>query len=123
MAQVYRSGAFLQQCWSVHPLCLMVKRIEEGCDVVLTCSSCRMVHHATAQAITVQAGAVTEESVSGTPAQQAEGAASLAACLGAHATALSLRAMDVFEDALVIRCAECRSHFHVTVSLFETHQR
>jgi hypothetical protein len=28
MAEIIRSGAFLQQCWSVHPLCLTVKRVE-----------------------------------------------------------------------------------------------
>jgi hypothetical protein len=123
MAQVIRSGAFLQQCWSVHPLCLTVKRIEEGRDVILTCSSCRMVHHATFQAITVEASAGGDGSSLPPSAKQAEGAASLVTCLGAHAQALSLRAMDVFEDALVIRCAECRSHFHVNVSRFETHQR
>lgn len=123
MAQIYRSGAFLQQCWSVHPLCLSVKRIEAGRDVILTCSSCRMVHHATFQAITVQAGAGVDSSAPSPSAVQADGATSLTTCLGAHAPALSLRAMNVFDDALVIRCAECRSHFYVNVSLFETHQK
>ncbi len=123
MAQVYRSGAFLQQCWSVHPLCLAVKRIEEGRDVIVTCSSCRMVHHATIQAIAVQAVAGVEDSAPSPSEKRADGTASLAACLGAHAPALSLRAMDVFEEVIVIRCAECRSHFHVNVSLFETHQK
>ena len=52
MAEIIRSGAFLQQCWSVHPLCLMVKRIEPERIVVLTCSSCRMVHRVTTGAIT-----------------------------------------------------------------------
>ena len=41
MAESIRSGAFLQQCWSVHPLCLTVKRVESERIVVLTCSSCR----------------------------------------------------------------------------------
>jgi hypothetical protein len=52
MAEIIRSGAFLQQCWSVHPLCLTVKRIEADRIVVLTCSSCRMVHRVTAVMIT-----------------------------------------------------------------------
>ena len=52
MAEVIRSGAFLQQCWSVHPLCLTVKRVEPDRIVVLTCSSCRMVHRVTADAVT-----------------------------------------------------------------------
>jgi hypothetical protein len=47
MAEIIRSVAFLQQCWSVHPLCLTVKRVEPERIVVLTCSSCRMVHRVT----------------------------------------------------------------------------
>ena len=35
MAQVIRSGAFLQQCWSVHPLCVTVKRIADDGTIVL----------------------------------------------------------------------------------------
>ena len=54
MAEIIRSGAFLQQCWSVHPLCLTVKRVEPERIVVLTCSSCRMVHRVTTGVITRQ---------------------------------------------------------------------
>jgi hypothetical protein len=49
--------------------------------------------------------------------------ACLASCLKAHAAALSLREMDVFEDLAVLRCAECRRHYAVTVTAFETHQK
>ena len=52
MAEIIRSGAFLQQCWSVHPLCLTVKRVEPERIVVLTCSSCRMVHRVTTDSAT-----------------------------------------------------------------------
>jgi hypothetical protein len=31
--------------------------------------------------------------------------------------------MDVFEDLALVRCAECRRHYAVTVSAFETHQK
>lgn len=46
-----------------------------------------------------------------------------AACLEAHAAALTLREMDVFEDLAVIRCAECRRLYVLTVTAFETHQK
>ena len=39
MAQVIRSGAFLQQCWSVHPLCVTVKRIADDRTVCLLYTS------------------------------------------------------------------------------------
>ena len=59
----------------------------------------------------------------GEPATPQGGQAQLVGCLDAHAAALSLREMDVFEDLALIRCAECRRHYALTVSSFETHQR
>jgi len=122
MAEIIRSGAFLQQCWSVHPLCLTVKRIEVDRIVVLPCSSCRMVHRVTVGAIIRQASAVDSSSFESGPAQT-DGLAALKTCLGAHAPALSIREMDVFQDALWIRCAECRAQFDLHVAQFETRQK
>ena len=56
-------------------------------------------------------------------AVRSEAGALLASCLQTHAAALSLREMDVFEDLVVVRCAECRRHYAVTVAAFETHQK
>jgi hypothetical protein len=122
MAEVIRSGAFLQQCWSVHPLCLTVKRVEPDRIVVLTCSSCRMVHRVTADAITRKASAVEPASPESGPGQP-DGLVALKTCMGTHAPALSVREMDVFQDAVWLRCAECRAQFDLTVSQFETHQK
>jgi hypothetical protein len=122
MAEIIRSGAFLQQCWSVHPLCLTVKRVEPERIVVLTCSSCRMVHRVTTGAITRQASAADSSSPEPEPAQP-DGLVLLKMCLGAHGPALSLREMDVFQDAVWVRCAECRAQYDLTVSQFETHQK
>jgi len=121
MAEIIRSGAFLQQCWSVHPLCLTVKRVEPERIVVLTCSSCRMVHRVTTGAITRQASAASSSSESGTA--QVDGIMALKTCMGTHASALSVREMDVFQDAVWVRCAECRAQYDLTVSQFETHQK
>jgi hypothetical protein len=122
MAEVIRSGAFLQQCWSVHPLCLTVKRVEPDRIVVLTCSSCRMVHRVTADAVTRKASAV-EPSSPESGLTQPDGLVALKTCMGTHAPALSVREMDVFQDAVWIRCAECRAQFDLAVSQFETHQK
>jgi len=122
MAEIIRSGAFLQQCWSVHPLCLMVKRIEPERIVVLTCSSCRMVHRVTTGAITTHVS-TGNPSLPARVIAQPEGLVALQSCLSTHAPALSVREMDVFQDAVWIRCAECRSQFDLTVSQFETHQK
>jgi len=36
---------------------------------------------------------------------------------------ITLREMDVFQDSVLLRCAECRRQYELTVSAFETHQR
>ncbi len=122
MAEIIRSGAFLQQCWSVHPLCLTVKRVESERIVVLTCSSCRMVHRVSTGAITRQVATGDSSSPKLDPAQQ-DGLVALKTCLSTHAPALSVREMDVFQDALWLRCAECRAQYDLTVSQFETRQK
>jgi len=122
MAEIIRSGAFLQQCWSVHPLCLMVKRIEPERIVVLTCSSCRMVHRVTTATITTHVS-TGNPSLPARVIAQPDGLVALQSCLSTHAPALSVREMDVFQDAVWIRCAECRSQFDLTVFQFETHQK
>jgi hypothetical protein len=124
MVQVFRSGAFLQQCWSVHPLCVAVKRMVDDGTLILSCSSCRFVHHLVLASVVVRASAVLADSEdSGELADPQKGQSQLAACLGAHAAALSLREMDVFEDLALIRCAECRRHYALQVTSFETHQK
>ena len=109
MVQVFRSGAFLQQCWSVHPLCVVVKRMEDDRRLILGCTSCRSVHHLVLSSVTVRASAVLED------ADESQTVT--------HASALSLREMDVFDDSAMLRCGECRRHYAITVSSFETHQR
>jgi hypothetical protein len=77
----------------------------------------------------VTTGAITRHISTGNaslPAQeivQPDGLMALKHCLGAHAHALSVREMDVFQDAVWVRCAECRSQFNLAVSQFETHQK
>jgi hypothetical protein len=122
MAEVIRSGAFLQQCWSVHPLCLTVKRVEPERIVVLTCSSCRMVHRVTTNSVTRQVSTGDSSEPEPDPSQP-DGLAALKTCMGAHAPALSLREMDVFQDAVWVRCAKCRAQYDLSVSQFETHQK
>ncbi len=125
MAQVIRSGAFLQQCWSVHPLCVSVKRIADDRTVVLLCSSCRSAHHLQCASVVAQLSAAQGEADSQASAEveAAEGLAKLATCITAHRPALSLREMDVFEDRVLIRCADCRCHYDLAVSQFEMRQK
>jgi len=124
MVQVFRSGAFLQQCWSVHPLCIAVKRMADDRTLILSCSSCRSVHRLRLASVVVRAAAVPDQSEdSGAPVDLHKGQSQLSGCLDAHPSALSLRAMDVIEDVALIRCAECRRHYALRVASFETRQR
>jgi hypothetical protein len=125
MGQIFRSGAFLQQCWSVHPLCVAVKRMADGNQLVLACTSCRFAHYLTLDSVDVRASAASEgaEGSSREVAAPAEAQAQLVGCLDAHPAALSLREMDVFEDLALLRCAECRRHYALHVAAFETHQK
>src|SRR5262245_17065624 len=125
MTQIFRSGAFLQQCWSVHPLCVAVKRMADGNQLVLACTSCRFAHYLTLGSVDVRASAASErtEDSSREVAAPTEAQAQLVGCLDAHAAALSLREMDVFEDLALLRCAECRRYYALHVAAFETHQK
>lgn len=125
MGQIFRTGAFLQQCWSVHPLCLSVRRFTADNQLGLACTSCRFAHYVTMASTRVGAAGGSEEFPDRKKASDPERDARplLASCLAAHAAALSLREMDVFEDVVVIRCAECRRHYALDVTAFETHQK
>ncbi|MCP9454716.1 MAG: hypothetical protein NNA18_01230 [Nitrospira sp.] len=121
MAPIIRSGAFLQQCWSVHPLCVMVTRLEGERTVVLVCSSCKSAHYVMAELV------ISHESSAQGPlaqqeAEQMPGDLLLANCLRDHRTSVLLREMDVFQDLVVLRCRMCRRHYTLQVASFATHQ-
>lgn len=123
MAHIVRSGAFLQQCWSVHPLCVAVKRMEERRTMALSCSSCKSVHYLTVDTVTPHDPATYREAAGSHAEGGAPGELLIDACIATHRTSISLREMDVFRDLVVLRCADCRRHYAVQVSAFETHQR
>lgn len=123
MAQIIRSGAFLQQCWSVHPLCVTVKRMAEDRTLVLTCSSCKSAHHLVLGMVASKDSASL--GAAGAPLEKVEasGESLLNACIATHQASLTLREMDVLQDLVLLRCADCRRHYELTVSSFETHQK
>ncbi len=124
MAQIFHSGAFVQQCFAVHPLCLAVKRYEGGERMVLSCTSCNMLHRLTIGEVASRVMVVPSESgvplVSEAPISAAQ---QLAACATDHGPALSVRVVDVAEDVVGLRCAECRRVYELSVPAIETHQR
>ncbi|MDH4329633.1 MAG: hypothetical protein OEV77_14010 [Nitrospira sp.] len=123
MTQIVRSGAFLQQCWSVHPLCLAVKRMGEDRILVLSCSSCKFGHYLTVGMVVPKDSAASEPAAGGQISLEGAGERLLGACVTTHRAAITLREMDVFQDLVLLRCADCRRHYTVHVSAFETHQK
>lgn len=123
MAQVIRSGAFLQQCWSVHPLCVTVKRMTDEQVVVLSCSSCKSAHYLTTTTILSNGPSVQGMSGENEGQDAPSGEAFLKACVASHPAALSLREMDVFQDLVRLRCADCRRLYDLVIATFETRQK
>jgi hypothetical protein len=120
MAQVIRSGAFLQQCWSVHPLCVIAKRMTDENALVLICSSCKSAHYLTVATVTSQKASAQQMAGEGTSRDEPPGEEFLKACVSTHHASLTLREMDVFQDLVRLRCADCRRLYELTVSAFET---
>ncbi len=123
MMQIARSGAFLQQCWSVHPLCVAVKRMGDDRRLVLSCSSCKSGHYLTVGLVTSKDATASDFVAAGQIGQAVTGEELLSACIVTHRSAITLREMDVFQDLVLLRCADCRRHYTVQVSVFETHQK
>ena len=123
MAQIIRSGAFLQQCWSVHPLCVTVKRITDENTVILSCSSCRSAHRLTIATVTLKASSAQQMAGEGALRDEPPGGEFLKACVSTHQASLTLREMDVFQDLVRLRCADCRRLYELTVESFETRHK
>ena len=118
---VYKSGAFIQQCFSVHPRCLTLQKFTPPELAFFTCTSCRLIHRVTIRALTTR---VPVKLASEGRAQSEERVSDLlTGCLSAHAMALSVCEMDVVNDRLGMRCAECRRFFDFEVATFETRER
>ncbi|MBI4400154.1 MAG: hypothetical protein HY581_00800 [Nitrospirae bacterium] len=124
MSPTFKSGAFIQQCFAVHPLCLSLKKLELPERIVLSCSSCNLLHRLTVRAMTTGAAALLQ-SAGEVRVTKGERTAvdHLAECAATHQSALGVRAMDVARDSVGLRCAECRRMYDLDVSAFETHQR
>jgi len=121
MAQTFQSGAFIQQCFASHRLCLTLKKLALPEKILLACTSCNMLHRLTVRALTTHvpaARAASEEAPGGD-----EAADRLRHCLAAHQVALGVREVDVLRDSVGLRCAECRRSYDLDVAAFETHQR
>lgn len=111
----FKSGAFAQQCFSVHPLSLSFKSLTPPDRVVVECTNCHMRHRFTARTLTTRAAEAD--------GPEREAADDLGACAAAHPAELRVSAVDVMDDAVKLRCGECRRTYSIAVSVFETYRK
>lgn len=123
MTQRFQSGAFVQQCFAVHPLCLSLKRIDDQGRLVVGCTSCRMMHLMTADQVVGRVAAVPLGGELDSPNAMPTAKESLESCLRAHPVSVTIRELDVIRDTVGLRCGECRRIFDMQVSAFESLQK
>ena len=123
MAQRFQSGAFVQQCFAVHPLCLSLKRIDENGRLVIACTSCRMMHLMRPDQVVGRVAAVPLGGEVESPKVVPTARESLEDCLRAHPVSVTIRELEVIRDTVGLRCGECRRIFDMQVSTFESHQK
>ncbi len=111
---IFNTGAFLQQCFAVHPLSLSFKMITLPDKVGILCSNCNMRHRLT---VTNFHSHLQNETLP-------EGGAApfLKQCAETHSEDLRVSGVNVERDSVQLRCRECQRTYHINVSLFETYQ-
>lgn len=114
MANVFQSGAFLQQCFSVHPLSLSFKIFTVPDTIGIFCMNCKSRHRLTIGTMTRVIGdsELCEE----------DARTKLETCATHHRESLHVTEVSVDRDIVQFRCRECKTGFQATVFLFETYQ-
>ena len=111
---VIKSGAFLQQCFSVHPLSLFLKLVTPPELIGVVCTNCRMKHRLILRQGTDQ---VTQQ-----PDRPTDGLETLAACAQTHPEDVRISLVDVVNHSVEFRCRPCRRTHLLTIGQFETQQ-
>jgi hypothetical protein len=111
---VFKTGAFLQQCFSVHPLTLNLKLVTPPEMVGIVCTNCRMKHR-----LTIRQVAGSESARTGMDDQAM---LSLQDCSQMHPEEVRISMVDVVKDSVEFRCRPCRRTYLLDIRMFETHQ-
>ncbi len=111
---VHKSGAFLQQCFSVHPLCLNVKLVSPPKIVGVLCTNCQMRHR-----LTLPEASVSSEEDTGIDSHEL---LRLQECVQSHPKDVRVSLVHIEQSAVEFRCGSCHHNYALDVALFETHQ-
>ena len=111
---VFKTGAFLQQCFAVHPLALSVKVLRQPDKIGVLCAHCNMRHRLTGKTFHVQVGSDVLTSQ--------DAPKSFEHCVAHHPEELRIGAVDISQESVQLRCKTCQRSYIIDVVLFETHQ-
>jgi len=111
---VFKSGAFLQQCFSVHPLSLSLKLVTPPELVGVVCTNCRMKYRLTLRRVVAPK---LEK-----PDLEKNELVSLQTCSQTHPEDVRISMVDVVKDSVEFRCRPCRRTYLLDIGLFETNQ-
>jgi len=111
---VFKSGAFLQQCFSVHPLTLNLKLVTPPDLVGIVCTNCRMKHRVTVRQVLPQGLEKANN--------HEEGMLSLHRCSTMHPEDVRISLVDVVNNSVEFRCRPCRRTYLLEIGMIETHQ-
>jgi len=111
---VYKSGAFLQQCFSVHPLSLDLKLVAPPDIVGVVCTNCRMRHRLTLHQVSASPMDKTEKMINELVLLQE--------CFQGHPEDVRISSVHVERHAVEFRCRPCRRIYGLDVAMFETRQ-
>jgi hypothetical protein len=110
----FKSGAFVQQCFSAHPMSLQVKSVAGADRIVVMCTCCDLRHRVFIGNLTTP----TDLGGDTTPTLEL-----FARCATQHAGELHLSAVDVVADAVKFRCSMCRRMYDGIGAQFETYRK
>jgi len=111
---VFKTGAFLQQCFSVHPLTLSLRLVTPPELVGIVCTNCRMKHR-----LTIRQVGVPESEKAG---MDDKGILSFLNCSQMHPEDVRISMVDVVKDSVELRCRPCRRTYLLDIGMFETQQ-
>jgi hypothetical protein len=105
MGSTFKSGAFLKQCFEVHPNDVQCERFEPSSTLVFFCRQCDISSRAT-----LPEGAGNDEGIK----------RFLERCASSHPQALRLQAMAIETDELRLFCNTCRASHRLAPLSFES---
>lgn len=113
MSPIVKSGAFLQQCFAVHPLSLSFKFLKLPNKLGILCINCKIQHRLTFNRLASLIGQERTEQMA---------ADLILKCMTEHQEKLRVSGVDVVHNMVKFRCKDCKIEYQTTINTIETYQ-